>query len=556
MRAVRDPRDFDSLRPILAPWAWALGLTLVRLVPGARDLLPCLRALDGWLGYAGPLVVASWVSAVRAGWLRWPAVLDRAVPRLTIAALVLIAAGLWYSSRLRVTGDEPHYLLMAQSLWREGDLDLRDNFERRDYLEYTPGPVAPHYGNPRRDGRPFPAHSPALPFVLAPVYAIGGRLLCVVVLALCGACLAHEVALLARRAGADALGERVAWAACVGPPAFFYGFHVYTELPSALLIAVALHLVGDSAGGPRRAAAGALAIAALLWLHLKLAPAAAVLAAVGLWRMRGRARMVLLAVLSVAGALFLAWFQYVFGRPSPFAIYGGMPPEFSEGSPLRAAVGLLIDRSFGLLPFAPVFLVALAGLARLARLAEGRAHLALFLALLGPVVTWRMWWGGQCPPARFLVPAIGMLATALALQVTQSRRRGLARWTGVLTAAGSALALVAIASPGALLLVSRGDRPTRLWAALSGSDRPIERYLPSLVFGPPEELRVAAIWVGVIGVLLALDALARHRDWADRAFRTGALPIALGLTIGVLVDAWARPARTETAPAGVTVTPD
>ena len=85
------------------------------------------------------------------------------------------APGKRFATRLRATGDEPHYLLMAQSLWREGDLDLRDNFERRDYLEYTPGPVTTHYGTPRRDGRPFPAHSPGLPFALAPLYAIGGR---------------------------------------------------------------------------------------------------------------------------------------------------------------------------------------------------------------------------------------------------------------------------------------------------------------------------------------------------------------------------------------------
>ena len=37
------------------------------------------------------------------------------------SAAAYLAAGLWYASRLRVSGDEPHYLLMAQSLWREGD---------------------------------------------------------------------------------------------------------------------------------------------------------------------------------------------------------------------------------------------------------------------------------------------------------------------------------------------------------------------------------------------------------------------------------------------------
>jgi hypothetical protein len=203
-----------------------------------------------------------------------------------------------------------------------------------------------------------------------------------------------------------------------------------------------------------------------------------------------------------------------------------------------------------------VFLLGLAGLPRLARYAEGRAHLALLLALLGPVVVWRMWWGGQCPPARFLVPAMGVLATALALQVTRSRGRGLARWTGVLAAAGFALALVAIASPGALLLVNRGDRPTRLWAALSGFHWPIERYLPSLVFGPSEELRVAAVWIAAVMALLALDRVAQRREWADRAFRSAALPIALAIAIGVTVDGWARPLEAREPSARSDVRPD
>ncbi len=66
------------------------------------------------------------------------------------------------------SGDEPHYLVMAQSLWREHDLDLRDNYAREDWREFRGGPTEPHYAAPRRDGRPFPGHSPGLPFPARP----------------------------------------------------------------------------------------------------------------------------------------------------------------------------------------------------------------------------------------------------------------------------------------------------------------------------------------------------------------------------------------------------
>ena len=104
--------------------------------------------------------------------------------------------------------------------------------------------------------------------------------------------------------------------------------------------------------------------------------------------------------------------------------------------------------------------------------------------------------------------------------------------------------------------MNRADRPTRLWAALSGPDWPLERYLPSLVFGPTEELRVAAVWLVALAAILALHALAARRPWADRAFASGALPIVLALAIGVMVDAWARPGSTNEAPADAINTPD
>ena len=87
-------------------------------------------------------------------------------------------------------------------------------------------------------------------------------------------------------------------------------------------------------------------------------------------------------------------------------------------------------------------------------------------------------------------------------------------------------------------------------------DWPIERYLPSLVFGRAEELRVAAVWLVALAAMLALHALAARRPWADRAFASGALPIVLALAIGVMVDDWARPGSTSEAPQGAIGAPD
>jgi hypothetical protein len=518
--------------------AWGIGLLGLAYVPRLAEGAPCLGVLRGPLGLV-LLALSLGVALFKLRGGREQPVGVAPVWLFAASLGLLLVAGLTYTSRLAASGDEPHYLLMAQSLWRDHDLDLENNLARGDWREYTSGPLTPHYGTPRRDGRPYPAHSVGLPLLLAPVYAAGGRAACVVLLALLGAALTMQVRAFALRATGDERAALWAWAAALGPPVAFYSFHVYTEVPSALALAVALRLLLASPG-PGGAAAAALLASALPWLHLKMIPAAAALGLIGLLRLRGRSQAAFLAVAAVMAAAYLGYFQVIYGHPTPLAIYGGVAPAEPGRSVLRSALGPLLDRSFGLLPCAPVFLLALPGIALLfwIPVREAAAHALLALAVVAPILGWRMWWGGQCPPARFLVPVMPFLGLALALRAA-TPPRGLLHWRWPLLLGGFALAAFMIADPARLLLLNRGDRPTRVWAALAGTSS-LGRYLPSLTQADPVEARVAALWVLALALLLALDQLALSRDRVDRLFRGLGLPLVMAVGLGLLVDAWAR----------------
>jgi hypothetical protein len=504
-------------------------------VPKAEHALPVLGLLRGPLGW----VLGVLTLLVGLGAPRLPARILRPGLLFPVAVVYYLLLGIPYSLRIQPSGDEPHYLVMAQSLWREGDLDLRDNFARQDYREYLPGtdPLVPHYAAPRADGRPFPAHSPGLPLILAPVYAAFGRRGCVVLMAALAAAVAalsHRLA----RAVASPGAALAAWGVVVLPPLAFYSFHLYTEVPSALALSLslALLLAPPHAG---RAALAALLACALPWLHLKMAPAALALAGVAALRLgRGRA-LAAFAFVAVAGAcLFGAYYDHVFGHPNPFSIYGGVPRDLS-GSPLSGFLGLLLDRSFGLLPYAPAFLVGLAGLPLLLRRAgTGGAHLLVLGAVLAPVLGWRMWWGGQCPPARFLVPALPQLSVLVAARVERGEK-GLVRWLPTLLALGLALSVFVVCHPDARLLLTHGDHPSRILEALAG-DVSLGRYLPSFVAGGGPEWRVGLLWVLALGLLLVLDWAALSSERVDGLFRGLGLPVGLGLALGILADSWAR----------------
>jgi hypothetical protein len=535
-------RLLARLHPLLVAGA----VLLLAHVPAVAAALPALGVLRGPLGaiFAG---LALAVTLTGGGGDRLGLLLRRKVPApllFAVGFVLLSAVGVHYTGRLRVSGDEPHYLLMAQSLWRDRDLELRDNKARGEMEEYTPADIQPHWGAPRADGRPFPAHGVGLPVLLAPVYALGGRRACALLLAALGSGLALLARALALRATGDETASKLAWIATLGPPAAFYAFHVYTEMPSAFAIAGGLLLlVAFPRSLPAAAAAAALA-STLPWLHVKLIPVAFALGVIGLVRLRGRARPAFLAVAALAAAGYMAFFQSVFGHPTPLALYGGHLPPQVQGAPLRAAAGLLLDRSFGLLPHAPVFLLALAAVPLALRRPprETWPYALVLAAVLAPVLSWRMWWGGQCPPGRLLVPVVPLLAVLIALRAGRDEGppRGLLRWRAALLSVGFAIVAYTTFDPGRLMLLNRRNRPTRLWTALSG-EGDIGRYLPSLTHPDAAEIRVAALWVLGLVVLLALDAASRRWARAHRAFGGLGLPVALLLTLGAGVDYWARP---------------
>lgn len=425
---------------------------------------------------------------------------------LLTALFALLAAV--FVPRIDASGDEPHYLLMAKSLWLERDLDLRDNYAREDWREFRAGPTEPHYAAPRKDGRPFPGHAPGLPFILAPVYALGGRLACVMLL---GAMVSGVGALAFRIGLAEGLPVSAALLGgllAAGPPLAAYGLHVYTEAASALALFAASALLRFGKGGWSPALAAALACA-LPFLHPRMA-LGSIAIAFAAFMYRDRAPMRGFVAVAGIGALgYGTFWMSIFGVPTALGVYGGVP-EDAAFHPLQAALGLLLDRAYGLLPYAPVFLALLFLEAPSSLRAEDRrrdrVELAMVLAVVLPALLWRMWWGGQSPPARLIAPMTPFLALWVARRFAAPSQPW---FRGAIAAAAFfswALFLFAALQPGRLLFINKRVRPTRIWEALWPGG-PIDRFLPDLARPETSDWTLVAVW---IPALLAAAALARR----------------------------------------------
>jgi hypothetical protein len=109
---------------------------------------------------------------------------DRLIAVGVAAVPVLITLVLFFArTRLMpVLGDQPHYLIMADSVARDFDLDLRNNYERDFVNPVILGKAVPHAVDV--GGRWMPYHTPGLGILLALPFALGGALACRIMLCL------------------------------------------------------------------------------------------------------------------------------------------------------------------------------------------------------------------------------------------------------------------------------------------------------------------------------------------------------------------------------------
>lgn len=462
-------------------------------------------------------------------------------------ALYLVA-GLAWNAAVGLSGDEPHYLVIAHSILVDHDLNIENNHARRDYAAFYPGTLRPDYLARGTHGEIYSIHAPGLPALLVPAYALAGARGAIVLVALIAALAALAIFDAARLLGGAAAGW-FTWAAiCLTVPFLPHAWLIYPEIVAALIVAWAVRWLVERRPVPNwRWCARGVALGVLPWLHTKYAILLAPLAMAVAWnlwmgdrhggtatkdttdekdRLRQRAGAIVAFGLPIAIAL-AAWFvsfDVMYGVFDPQAPYGSYTAMYVRTSNIaRGVLGLLIDQKFGLLVYAPVYLLALVGAAALVR---RRAHRVLAVAVavttilfVASTARFYMWWGGASAPGRFLVPILPLLAVPVALALNEWRR--LAAWT---LAASLAISLPAIAAPAGQWLFSDPHGTSRLMTWLQGP-APLTAAWPT--FTEPEWRpaipRALAAAAGRFSPSARLDTAEHGRENLIAAFDDGRL---------------------------------
>ena len=272
--------------------------------------------------------------------------------------------------------------------------------------------------------------------------------------------------------------------------------------------------------------------------------------------------MVTPVAVSLAAWVFASFVMY--GSPYPTVAYGG-GAELAPGNLPRGVLGLLFDQEFGLLIFAPLYILVPIGAWHALRSPQHR-HAALWYAgttavFLGAVTQVYMWWGGLSAPARFLLPVVPLVAPFIAMAIDRLRGPTGRALVGV-TALWSLMAVGAgLLSDRRALLLENRDGASRLVEAMAGGS-PLTATLASFFQADWVTPTVAvSAWVAAAtaGLILARMAATWLPTWtgvrsdtnvARRAFWGGTVgtigTIVIGSVLGApLVSDIARAATTE-----------
>jgi hypothetical protein len=477
----------------------SLAPLLALFVPHADRLAPLWYVLFDLRWYWWPLVAWDVIRCADVSVVRWhtltPALALAAVVLVPLALDVASAPNLRFNGTLH--GDEPKYLRFCENFYQGEGFDisqirrlvdasgsdfpriahnvtlmtttvpdelvlLAHDIERsvrarrwRPTLsggEPTPG----MFFEGKHRGTVYQLHNPGVAFLLFPAYAID-RLVTgsgvgyadefpaempavnAALLALAAAYAVSLYLLLLAYSGSRPRALLLALLGTVTLPVSAFTFQIYPEVPAGIAVFLVVRAIMTRT--PSSAWGGAvygLLAGFLPWLHVRFGLATVVLLLSLLAALRATRRAQAGVVIGAAiPLLLLSLYTYrLTGSLIPVATYGSDAP-LSLMRMLRGIPGFALDRVWGLLPHAPVYLLALPGIALAWRRSPWMTLLiGLVVVTVALPAAGHGYWAGGSTPGRYLVAVVPLLLLFLS--------DAMARWGSRRTFLSALLVLTAV----------------------------------------------------------------------------------------------------------------
>ncbi len=383
--------------------------------------------------------------------------------RRYLATLVVLSLALFaLAARLRLlhgfpAGDEPAYLLMSQTLQKYHSFNVMLDYEHRDYWSLYPAELSPHVVA-APDGSLQPLHGFGGPLLWFVPFILWGRAGAVGFMVVVSALVVANVyRFLRERRIEPNYAFFTTLLLALGSPIYVYASMSYVEPIGALIVIYATRVLLAHRPHPVRVLVAAIGLGFAPWVHVRLVTFSLTLGTLllaRLWLDRGRPRVAVLACCLgplLVGAFVLEYYTWhIWHSVNPGA---GMS-SFGNGPfqiPLHTGLaGTFFDRQYGLVTNFPLFLLVLPGILLTLRRPYWLLHTVLFLTIapyLVLICTFWSWYGGYCPPARFVSVFTPLLAFPIAVTLQRLRSIALNVAAALLAAIGYALSFITDVHP-------------------------------------------------------------------------------------------------------------
>jgi hypothetical protein len=463
----------------------------------------------------------------------------RKVILLFVISLLVYNAGsaLLLHEGITLSGDEPHYLVISQSLLEDGDFDLSNNYEDRDYRKYMPPTtrLSPHTA-PRTQGR-HSFHSPGLSLLLLPFYSLGAlfggklQLFCVRFgMSILGALLGLQVFLYARQEWKQEKLALGLWAIfSFTSPIYFHAIHIYPEIVVTLIsLYIYRRLRFASQFSRGQLIFMGLLLACFIWLHaVKYTFILIPLFLYCIWTLLRKHRvgwnlLYFLAFPIGLTLLHMVFSHNLYGSLSIFSVSLKGATTASESTSylknlfsvfsLRARwetlAGYFFDQRDGLLFYAPLYFFAFLGVIEMVR--HKRRDLWVLLFLSAPYVLFHAFLTQRtsfAPHARTLVAVTWVAAIFLGAFLTHCGKRYARTLFNLAVVISLILVYLLLRTPWALYqptTAGESERAGMLFASLSHMYFYLPDYLPSYLKVYESHWIPNYAWLGALVLFLVI----------------------------------------------------
>jgi hypothetical protein len=452
--------------------------------------------------------------------------------RLVVAAMasfaVIAALSLFFEVRWHMpqsyAGDEPHYLVVTNSLITDGDFDVKNDYLDERFMKYYPFQIDPHVNtNIFKADSPhwYSEHGAGLPVLLLPAVVAGherGGVDEMVVIAVLVLVLAF---FWVRRFVLDPWLAGIA-VGSLGLSPFFLGVEgrIFPDLLLAGLLLGSLLILEQRERRDWQLGMLSFLVGASPWIHSKyLLALGTVLAIVVVQVARsteGRERVHRILLLAVPASASMVAYELVtktwYGTwiPTPFGLPGHKLFALSEA---RGFSAVSFDSARGLFPSAPAMLLILVGIPLW--YARFRGPVLRLAVVVAPSIlidaTYSDWSGGFAPPARYAIGFVPALLPAIALVLREAPRAvRAAAWALLAVNAALAAAFAWLRPPWGLT----GSRSPFFAALQQHLGRAIDRAFPAFDYWGNVTGRRAqlAVWIGLSALFLGVGILLARRE--------------------------------------------